>query len=202
MFTKFTSIQTNTIRGNIIELLTAQLLRNFGYHVTPFGFEHLAQDYLNRCYLPTADASLWEGDTYQFLRRLPDLLVQDPGTSELILVEVKFRKDGILRLKDLREYQAPMVIILVSPRKIQCATLAEYKSGVRLDESTNRLLHSRTDLFRLFKPRKVKQLEWELIEYARALLEATTLPTSKDILGPMTSPEWSFQHPKYDDKTT
>jgi len=193
MFTKFTSIQTNTVRGNLIEHLVSMLLKNFGYHVIPFGFENIAQDFLNRCYLPTADNSLWQGDTYQFLRRLPDLLVQDPGTSELIFVEVKFRKDGILRLKELKDYQAPMVIILISPTKVQCATLSEYRQGMRLDESTDRLLHSRTDLFRLFKPRKVKQLEWELLEFAQALLNVTTLPTSKEILGPLGNPEWTFK---------
>lgn len=167
------------------------MFRNFGYHVMPFGFEHVAGEFLHRCYSPSADTSLWQGETYGFMRRLPDLLVQDPGTSELALVEVKFRKDGLLYPKELTKCVAPMVIILISPDKVECFTLNEFRKGVPLGKCPDLLLHNRSDLFRLFKPRKVKQLVWELLEYANALLQVTTMPSSKDILGPLADKNWT-----------
>ena len=83
----------NQIKGKVMEEIAELLFRELGYRVIHYGYEHtvreLAQN-INR----NQKSSILE-----LIRKQPDFIIIDEKTNEPFFLEVKYRKNGILKLK-------------------------------------------------------------------------------------------------------
>jgi hypothetical protein len=81
------------------------------------------------------------------IRRMPDFVIQNPRTSEVYFVEVKFRKSGSLTRKDLpKDYPwTNAYFILVSKKHIKCITFAELEAGEEITPTSKNYLGNRKE---------------------------------------------------------
>lgn len=130
----------NMIKGRIAETLIQELFLSLGYNVFRYGMENTIpgiMELLKGIKTEVADE----------IRRMPDFVVQNPKNSSVYFVEVKFRKSGVFRLKDLpRDYPYHNAfIILVSKRHIKCITVQELKEGKEITATSKNYLGNRKE---------------------------------------------------------
>src|SRR5277367_6140870 len=88
------SYRFNMIKGRIAETLIQELFLSLQFNVFHYGIENTIPGIME----------LLKGvksEVANEIRRMPDFVVQNPNTSEVYFIEVKFRANGTLTRKDL-----------------------------------------------------------------------------------------------------
>jgi hypothetical protein len=86
-------------------------------------------------------------DVAEEIKRMPDFVVQNPNTSEVYFVEVKFRAAEKFSFNDLPKNYAweNVCIILVSKKHIKCITYMELKEGKEITLESRNFLGNRKE---------------------------------------------------------
>src|SRR5436190_9625213 len=88
------SYRFNMIKGRIAETLIQELFLSLKYPVFSYGMENTipgVMDLLKGV----------KGDVAKQIRRMPDFVIQNPHSSQVFFVEVKFRANGTFTRDDL-----------------------------------------------------------------------------------------------------
>tara|TARA_Y100000589_G_scaffold78957_1_gene72672 strand:- start:154 stop:630 length:477 start_codon:yes stop_codon:yes gene_type:complete len=157
------------VKGYFCEILVKELFFATGYDVVQYGMEHVLPTVVRKMYT-TDYGRIKDTETGIALRRMPDLVVQDPEEGDIQLIDVKFRANGQLPLSAIDQYAPHTVIILVSPISVQALTVEEYNQGKSMTTKTKHNLSSRGDLFPRFDPEHVENLESQVIDYAKKIV--------------------------------
>lgn len=130
----------NMIKGRIAETLIQELFLSLGYNVFRYGMENTIPGIME----------LLKGvksEVATEIKRMPDFVIQNPKTSEVFFIEVKFRKSGEFLPKHLpKDY--PYVnayIILVSKKHIKCISVKELEDGKEITPTSKNYLGSRKE---------------------------------------------------------
>jgi hypothetical protein len=132
----------NMIKGRIAETLIQELFLSLGYNVFRYGMENTIPGIME----------LLKGvrnDVASQIRRMPDIVNQNPESKEVYFVEVKFRANGELCFKDLpKNYPYENAyFILVSKKHIKCITYQELKEGKEITATSRNYLGSRKEFY-------------------------------------------------------
>ena len=130
----------NMIKGRIAETLIQELFLSLGYNVFRYGMENTIPGIME----------LLKGvksDVAHEIRRMPDFVVQNPNTSGVYFVEVKFRASGSFSVQDLpTDYPyGNAYFILVSKKHIKCITYQELLEGKEISPVSKNYLGSRKE---------------------------------------------------------
>jgi len=113
----------NLLEGNQMKDLVKVLLENAGYKVYPYGYESTFSDIKNKL----REKGSGNSKTARRIRSSPDLLVYDGKTRDVMLVEVKMRRqrnetsvsiykgDKLKRIENYKEFWNDSILILVIP---------------------------------------------------------------------------------------
>lgn len=113
----------NLLEGNQMKDLVKVLLENAGYKVYPYGYESTFSDIKNKL----REKGSGDSKTAHRIRSSPDLLVYDGKTKDVMLVEVKMRRqpnetsvsiykgDKLERIENYREFWNDSILILAIP---------------------------------------------------------------------------------------
>ena len=128
------------IKGRIAETLIQELFLSLGYNVFRYGMENTIPGIME----------LLKGvrsDVAQEIRRMPDFVMQNPKTKDVYFIEVKFRKNGEFKPKDLSpDYPyTNAYIILVSKKHIKCITVEELLAGKEITPTSHSYLGNRKE---------------------------------------------------------
>lgn len=123
------------IKGRIAETLIQELFLSLGYNVFRYGMENTIPGIME----------LLKGvksDVATEIRRMPDFVIQNPKTSEVYFIEVKFRASETFRISDLpKNYPFKNAyIVLVSKKHIKCITVQELEKGKSITPKSNNYL--------------------------------------------------------------
>jgi hypothetical protein len=134
------SSRFNFIKGRIAEALIQELFLSQKYPVFRYGMENTIPGVMD----------LLKGvknEVANEIRRMPDFVVQNPHTTEIFFVEVKFRANGTLRKKDLGvDYPwENAYFILVSKKHIKCVSFQELNSGEEITPESRNYLGNRKE---------------------------------------------------------
>lgn len=130
----------NMIKGRIAETLIQELFLSLKFPVFAYGMENTipgVMELLKNVRTEVANE----------IRRMPDFVVQNPRTSEVYFVEVKFRASGTFSRKDLpKDYPwTNAYFILVSKKHIKCITFAELERGDEITPTSKNYLGNRQE---------------------------------------------------------
>ena len=130
----------NMIKGRIAETLIQELFLSLGYNVFRYGMENTIPSIIELLKGVKSEVA------YE-IRRMPDFVIQNPRTSDVHFVEVKFRASGSFALKDLPEDYpyGNAYFILVSKKHIKCITYKELLEGKEITPSSRNYLGSRKE---------------------------------------------------------
>ena len=111
----------NFKKGKLAEKIVEQMFKEAGFKVVRAGYEttfsKLADKY-----------NLLKGEAAQYIRHHPDFIVVNPK-NEAFLIEVKYRRFGVIDQKAMFNYPATQVILLTKD-SMHCQSLKEiYKNG-------------------------------------------------------------------------
>lgn len=134
------SFRYGMIKGRIAETLIQELFLSLGYNVFRYGMENTIPGIME----------LLKGvksDVATEIRRMPDFVVQNPRTSDVYFIEVKFRASETFRKIDLpKDYPFKNAyIVLVSKRHIKCITVNELENGKEITPLTRNYLGNRKE---------------------------------------------------------
>jgi Holliday junction resolvase len=113
----------NLLDGNQVKDLVKVLLENAGYKVYPYGYESTFSDIKNKL----REKGSGDSKTAHRIRCSPDLLVYDGKTKDVMLVEVKMRRQRnekyvsiykgakLKRIANYIEFWNDSILILVIP---------------------------------------------------------------------------------------
>jgi hypothetical protein len=130
----------NMIKGRIAETLIQELFLSLGYNVFRYGMENTIPGIME----------LLKGvksDVATEIRRMPDFVIQNPRTSDVYFVEVKFRASETFNKSNLPE-DYPFknaYIMLVSKKHIKCITVAELERGKKITPLCRNYLGNRKE---------------------------------------------------------
>jgi len=130
----------NMIKGRIAETLIQELFLSLGYNVFRYGMENTIPGIME----------LLKGvksEVATEIKRMPDFVIQNPKSSEVFFIEVKFRKSGEFLLKHLpKDYPyGNAYIILVSKKHIKCISVKELVDGKEITPTSKNYLGSRKE---------------------------------------------------------
>ncbi|WP_417601051.1 hypothetical protein [Owenweeksia hongkongensis] len=130
----------NMIKGRIAETLIQELFLSLGYNVFRYGMENTIPGIIELLKGVKSEVA------YE-IRRMPDFVIQNPRTSDVHFVEVKFRASGSFALKDLpKNYPyGNAYFILVSKKHIKCITYKELLDGKEISPTSRNYLGSRKE---------------------------------------------------------
>lgn len=130
----------NMIKGRIAETLIQELFLSLGYNVFRYGMENTIPGIIELLKGVKSEVA------YE-IRRMPDFVIQNPRTSDVHFVEVKFRASGSFALKDLpKDYPyGNAYFILVSKKHIKCITYKELLDGKEISPTSRNYLGSRKE---------------------------------------------------------
>lgn len=130
----------NMIKGRIAETLIQELFLSLGYNVFRYGMENTIPGIIELLKGVKSEVA------YE-IRRMPDFVIQNPRTSDVHFVEVKFRASGSFSLKDLpKDYPyGNAYFILVSKKHIKCITYKELQEGKEITPNSRNYLGSRKE---------------------------------------------------------
>ncbi len=130
----------NMIKGRIAETLIQELFLSLGYNVFRYGMENTIPGIIELLKGVKSEVA------YE-IRRMPDFVIQNPRTSDVHFVEVKFRASGSFALKDLPEDYpyGNAYFILVSKKHIKCITYKELQEGKEITPNSRNYLGSRKE---------------------------------------------------------
>lgn len=131
---------SGVIKGRIAETIVEELFRSLGFQVFSYGMENSIpgiKDLLKGV----------KDDVATNIRKMPDFVIFKDKQAHFI--EVKFRANGELKLKDLEEYgEYPYrnaLIVLVTKKHIKCISFEELKGGKEIKPGNNFMLGSRKE---------------------------------------------------------
>jgi hypothetical protein len=130
----------NMIKGRIAETLIQELFLSLDYNVFRYGMENTIPGIME----------LLKGvksEVATEIKRMPDFVIQNPKTSEVFFIEVKFRKSGEFLPNHLpKDYPyGNAYIILVSKKHIKCISVKELEQGKKITATTKNYLGSRKE---------------------------------------------------------
>lgn len=130
----------NMIKGRIAETLIQELFLSLGYNVFRYGMENTIPGIME----------LLKGvksEVATEIKRMPDFVIQNPKTSEVFFIEVKFRKSGEFLAKHLpKGYPyGNAYIILVSKKHIKCISVKELEDGKEITPTSKNYLGNRKE---------------------------------------------------------
>ena len=130
----------NMIKGRIAETLIQELFLSLDYNVFRYGMENTIPGIME----------LLKGvksEVATEIKRMPDFVIQNPKTSEVFFIEVKFRKSGEFLPNHLpKDYPyGNAYIILVSKKHIKCISVKELEQGKKITTTTKNYLGSRKE---------------------------------------------------------
>ncbi len=130
----------NMIKGRIAETLIQELFLSLGYNVFRYGMENTIPGIIELLKGVKSEVA------YE-IRRMPDFVIQNPNTSDVHFVEVKFRASGSFVLKDLpKDYPyGNAYFILVSKKHIKCVTYKELLDGKEISPTSRNYLGNRKE---------------------------------------------------------
>jgi hypothetical protein len=128
------------IKGRIAETLIQELFLSLNYNVFRYGMENTIPGIME----------LLKGvrsDVAEHIKRMPDFVVQNPDSSDVFFIEVKFRASGEFKAKDLpKDYPYNNAyIILVSKKHIKCLTVQELLDGKEITPESKNYLGNRKE---------------------------------------------------------
>lgn len=128
------------IKGRIAETLIQELFLSLGYNVFRYGMENTIPGIME----------LLKGvksDVATEIRRMPDFVIQNPRTSEVYFIEVKFRANETFTKSNLpKNYPFKNAyIILVSKKHIKCITVNELENGKEVTPKSRNYLGNRKE---------------------------------------------------------
>lgn len=134
------SYRFNTIKGRIAETLIQELFLSLKYPVFSYGMENTIPGIMD----------LLKGvrtEVANEIRRMPDFVIQNPRTSDVYFVEVKFRANGTFTRADLpKDYPwGNAFFILVSKKHIKCVTFEELERGEEITPTSKNYLGNRKE---------------------------------------------------------
>ena len=94
--------------GRKAEDLVHDMMKDLGFDVFRFGYEHLFKKLANK-------KKALKGLAGEFVRSQPDFLIVDPKDNHAYFIEVKYRKEGKIKEESIRDYPENY-IVLVSPK--------------------------------------------------------------------------------------
>ena len=129
------------IKGRIAETLIEELFLSLDYKVFRYGMENTVPGIMKLL-------RGVRGDVANDIRRMPDLVVQNPKTNKVYFIEIKFRKSGVFDKteKCLKNY--PYVnayFVVVSKKHIKCITYAELMEGKEITQTSKNYLGNRKE---------------------------------------------------------
>jgi hypothetical protein len=132
----------NNIKGRIAETLIEELFLSLEYNVFRYGMENTIPGIMKLL-------KGVRGDVSDEIKRMPDLVVQNPKNNSVFFVEVKFRASGEFDIKDLEKgkdypYENAFIIV-VSKRHIKCLTYEELKQGKEITSTSHNYLGNRNE---------------------------------------------------------
>jgi len=151
---------SGVIKGRIAETIVEQLFISLGFQVFKYGMENS---------IPGITDLLKgiRGDVSKNIRQMPDFVVFKDKRAHFI--EVKFRKNGCLSLKDIESYgDYPFenaLFVLVSTKHIKCISYKELKEEKNISEKTKNWLGDRNEFI------TDKELIKEYCKYATKFFE-------------------------------
>ena len=130
----------NMIKGRIAETLIQELFLSLKYPVFCYGMENTIPGIME----------LLKGvrsEVANEIRRMPDFVVQNPHTSEVYFIEVKFRASGTFKRSDLPKSYAweNAYFILVSKKHIKCISFEELDKGEEITPISKNYLGNRKE---------------------------------------------------------
>jgi len=113
--------EENLKKGKIAEKIVEQMFREAGFKVIHSGYEKTFSELADQY-------SLIQGPAAQYIRHHPDFIVVN-SNNEAFLIEVKYRRFGIIDQKAMFNYPATQVILLTKD-SMHCQSLKEiHKNG-------------------------------------------------------------------------
>lgn len=134
------SYRFNMIKGRIAETLIQELFLSLKYPVFSYGMENTIPGIME----------LLKGvrtEVANEIRRMPDFVVQNPHTTDVYFVEVKFRANGTFNRSDLPKDYAweNAFFIIVSKKHIKCISFEELKRGEEITPTSKNYLGNRKE---------------------------------------------------------
>jgi hypothetical protein len=128
------------IKGRIAETLVEELFLTLKYSVFRYGMENSIPGIMELLKGVRSDVATQ-------IRRMPDLVIQQPKTGEVFFVEVKFRASGCFSITDLPDNYPyhNAYIILVSKRHIKCLSVADLQKGKEITPECKHYLGNRKE---------------------------------------------------------
>jgi hypothetical protein len=130
----------NMIKGRIAETLVEELFTYLGYSVFRYNMANTVPGVMQ----------LLKGvrsDVASNLKKMPDLVIQDPNSGNVYFADVKFRKNETFTLKDISSdypYEN-CYFIVVSKKHIKCIAYHELKEGKEITPSSRNYLGNRKE---------------------------------------------------------
>jgi hypothetical protein len=130
----------NMIKGRIAETLVDELFTYLGYSVFRYNMMNT---------VPGAMQLLKgvRGDVAANIKKMPDLVIQDPNSGKVYFTDVKFRKNESFTLDDVgSDYPYEnCYFIVISKKHIKCITYQELKDGKEITPSSRNYLGNRKE---------------------------------------------------------
>ncbi len=123
------------IKARIAETIIKELFQVCGFNVFEYGMERTVPAILGKIKDKTEKTALQ-------IRTMPDFVVQNNYTGQLLYLEVKYRKSGKFSIMDLQEdfpYKNAWFII-VTKSDFKCISYKQLNEGEKLNGSPNYLL--------------------------------------------------------------
>lgn len=130
----------NMIKGRIAETLVDELFTYLGYSVFRYNIVNTVPGMMQ----------LLKGvrtDVAANIKRMPDLVIQDPNSGEVYFTDVRFRKNETFTFNDIgSDYPYEnCYFIVVSKKHIKCLTYQELKEGKEITPSSRNYLGNRKE---------------------------------------------------------
>jgi hypothetical protein len=147
----------NMIKGRIAETLIQELFLSLKFPVFSYGMENTIPGIMELLKNVKTEVA-------NEIRRMPDFVIQNPRTTEVYFVEVKFRANGTFRRKDLaKDYPwGNALFIIVSKKHIKCISFIELENGDEVTPTSKHYLGNREE-FELDKDTIVEFCEFALV---------------------------------------
>lgn len=108
-------------KGKIAEKIVEQMFKEAGFKVKRAGYENTFTDLAQQ-------KEKIGGPAGQYIRHHPDLIVINPR-NEAFLIEVKYRRFGVINQRDMFNYPETQIILLTKD-SMHCQSMKEiYKNG-------------------------------------------------------------------------
>jgi len=134
------SYRFNMIKGRIAETLIQELFLSLKYPVFSYGMENTIPGIME----------LLKGvrtEVANEIRRMPDFVVQNPHTTDVYFIEVKFRANGSFKRSDLPKSYAweNAFFIIVSKKHIKCISFEELENKEEITPTSKNYLGNRKE---------------------------------------------------------